>query len=97
MKRATVLLAFAAILIAACGDKPANPGPHQAAGTVTKVDGAKSVVTIQHGPVASMNWPSMTMTFGVKDKSLLDKAKPGAKVDFSFVQSGSDYVITEVK
>jgi Cu/Ag efflux protein CusF len=97
MRRVFALLAFAAILVTACGDKPATPGPHQAAGTVTKIDGAKGTVTIQHGPVASMNWPSMTMTFGVKDKALLDKAKPGAKVEFMLVQSDSDYVIAEVK
>ena len=97
MKGPVALFAIAAISLAACSDKPANPGPHRATGTVTKVDGDKGAVTIEHGPVASMKWPSMTMTFGVKDKALLDKAKPGAKVEFSFEQSGSDYIITEVK
>ena len=97
MKRMLALAAVAAISLAACGDKPAHAGPHQASGTVTKVDGAKGAVTIDHGPVASMKWPSMTMTFGVKDKALLDKAKPGAKVEFSFVQSGRDHIITEIK
>ncbi len=70
---------------------------HQASGTVTKLDPDKARVTITHGPVASLRWPSMTMAFGVKDKALLEKTKPGAKVEFSFVQSGRDYVITEVK
>jgi Cu(I)/Ag(I) efflux system protein CusF len=97
VKKTVALFAVAAISLAACGDKPASPGPHQATGTVTKVDGAKGAVTIQHGPVASMSWPGMTMTFGVKDKALLDKARPGAKVEFTFEQSGSDYMITEVK
>lgn len=32
-----------------------------------------------------------------KDKVLLDKAKPGSQVEFAFEQSGSDYVITEIK
>lgn len=70
---------------------------HKATGTVTKVDSAKGAITLAHAPVASMNWPAMTMTFGVKDKSLLDKAKQGAKVEFSFVESGRDYVITDIK
>ena len=70
---------------------------HQASGTVTKVDPDKARVTIKHGPVASLRWPTMTMGFGVKDKALLEKAKPGANVDFSFVQSGKDYVITEIR
>jgi Cu/Ag efflux protein CusF len=70
---------------------------HQATGKVTKVDKAKSAVTIAHDPVASMKWPSMTMGFKVKDKSLLEKLKPGEKVEFSFVQQGKDYVVTQVK
>jgi Cu(I)/Ag(I) efflux system protein CusF len=39
----------------------------------------------------------MTMGFKVKDKSLLDKVKPGDKVQFTVVQSGNDYVITSLK
>ena len=70
---------------------------HQASGTVTKVDHDKARVTIKHGPVASLRWPTMTMGFGVKDKALLEKAKPGANVEFRFVRSGKDYVITEIK
>jgi Cu(I)/Ag(I) efflux system periplasmic protein CusF len=70
---------------------------HKATGKVTKVDSAKGMVTINHEPVPSMKWPSMTMAFKVKDKAMLDKVKQGAKVDFSFVQSGKDHVITEIK
>jgi Cu(I)/Ag(I) efflux system periplasmic protein CusF len=68
---------------------------HNATGVVTKVD--KNKVTIKHEPVQSMKWPSMTMGFVVKDKALADKLKPGAKVDFEFVQEGKDYVVTKVK
>ena len=70
---------------------------HKGSGTVSKIDAEKSTVTIAHGPVESMNWPAMTMTFKVKDKKMLGKVKEGEKVDFSFVQSGKDYTITQVK
>ena len=70
---------------------------HKGTGKVTKVDAAAGSVTIAHEPVASMNWPAMTMTFKVKDKKMLDKAKSGEKVEFSFVQSGKDYTITDIK
>lgn len=70
---------------------------HKGAGTVTNVDPAKGAVTIAHGPVQSLKWPSMTMSFGVKDKAMLEQVKPGAKVEFEFVQSGKDYLITKVK
>ena len=69
---------------------------HKAKGVVTKADG-KGKVTIKHEPVQSLNWPGMTMGFVVKDKALADKLKPGAKVDFEFVQEGKDYVVTGVK
>ena len=70
---------------------------HKASGTVSKVDSGKGTVTIAHGPVESMKWPAMTMTFKAKDKAMLDKVKPGDKVDFSFSQSGKDYVVSEIK
>lgn len=70
---------------------------HKASGKVTKIDKANGAVTIAHGPVASMNWPSMTMSFKAKDKAMLDNVKPGDQVEFSFVQSGKDHTITEIK
>lgn len=70
---------------------------HKATGKVTKVDSSNGTVTIDHEPVPSMKWPSMSMAFKVKDKAMLDKVKQGAKVDFSFTQSGKDYIITEIR
>src|SRR5882672_10819582 len=66
-------------------------------GTVKKLDPAGSKVTIAHGPIPTMKWPAMNMTFTVKDKALLDKLSEGKKVEFQFVQQGSDYVITSAK
>jgi Cu/Ag efflux protein CusF len=70
---------------------------HKASGTVEKVDAAKGTVTIAHGPVQTMSWPGMTMAFKAKDKKMLEKVKPGAKVDFEFEQRGKDYVVTRIK
>jgi len=70
-------------------------GTHKATGVVTKTD--KDKVTIRHEPVPSMNWPTMTMAFKVKDKAVMDKLKKDQKVDFEFVQDGRDYVVTGVK
>ncbi len=78
-------------------EKKAKSQTHKGAGTVTKVDPQKGGVTIAHEAVQSMNWPAMSMTFKVKDKKMLDKVKEGDKVDFSFVQSGKDYTITQIK
>lgn len=78
-------------------EKKSKSKTHKGSGTVSKVDAGKGTVTIAHGPVESMKWPAMTMTFKVKDKKMLDKVKEGDKVDFSFVQSGKDYTLTQVK
>lgn len=70
---------------------------HEARGTVKQIDAAGGLVTIAHGPVATLEWQPMTMTFKVKDKSLLKKMEVGETVEFSFVQQGDDYVVTGLK
>lgn len=79
--------------------KPAATAPvtHKAMGTVKKVDAKTGVVTLAHEPVKSLNWPSMTMGFKVKDKMLMDKLTDGKKVEFEFMQEDKDYVVTGVK
>ena len=81
--------------------KPAATAPtvHKAMGTVKKVDAKAGVVTLAHEPIKSLNWPSMTMGFKVKDKDkmLMDKLTDGKKVEFEFMQEDKDYVITGVK
>jgi Cu(I)/Ag(I) efflux system protein CusF len=79
--------------------KPAATAPmvHKAMGTVKKFDAKAGVVTLAHEPIKSLNWPSMTMGFKVKDKMLMDKFTDGKKVEFEFMQEDKDYVITGVK
>lgn len=40
-------------------------------------------VTIAHGPILALNWPSMTMTFGVRDRAMLRGLRPGDRVNFA--------------
>lgn len=77
--------------------KAAADAAHKASGKVTRVDPAKGSVTVAHGPVASKNWPAMTMSFKARDKALLEKVKPGDQVEFTFIESGKDYTITEIR
>ena len=77
--------------------KDAKAKAHKGSGTVSKVDADKGTVTIAHGPVETMKWPAMTMTFKAHDKKMLGKLKSGDKVDFTFTQSGKDYVVTDIK
>ena len=77
-------------------DKPMGK-IHRAVGTVKSMDMDKGSVTLSHGPVKSLNWPAMTMAFGVKDKALLKRLAEGKRVEVEFVQEGSDYTIVKVK
>ena len=94
MRLIAVFVTAAALLFAGAAQAQAQ---HEASGKVTKVDRSAGRVTIAHGPVASLKWPAMTMAFEVKDKSLLDKAKVGETIEFSFIESNRKHVITAIK
>ncbi len=95
MNRLLAISAFAALLIAAA---PAATGQvHRGTGVVTNVDRAGGKVTLKHDPIKSLNWPTMTMAFAVKDKAMLDKVAKDRKVEFEFVQQGQQFVITSIK
>lgn len=74
----------------------AQAGSHRAVGVVKSVNAAKNKVMIQHEPVQSLKWPSMTMAFKAKDAKTLDALKTGTQVNFEFEQRGGDYVVTAV-
>lgn len=76
-------------------DKKGSGQVHKGTGVVTRVH--KDKVTIKHEPIQSLNWPTMTMAFGVKDKAMLDKIAKDKKVEFEFVQQGQQFVITSIK
>ena len=70
---------------------------HKGSGTVKSVDAKAGNVRLAHGAIPSVKWPAMTMDFQVKDKSLYDKLVVGKKIEFAFVQQGSNYVVTNVE
>ena len=50
-------------------------------GEVRKVSKDTGKITLKHGEIKNLDMPPMTMVFQVKDPGLLDKVKPGDKVD----------------
>ena len=67
---------------------------------IATLGGALALVLVVASAAAGTSvvvWSAMTMGFKVKDKSLVGKVKPGDKVDFTLVQSGSDYIITSIR
>ena len=109
MKIRTLILSLMTLGLVALGFAPFSPmavtdvraqsesETHVAVGTVKEADTAGKSVTISHGPVQSLDWPAMTMTFGVQDKSLLIKLAKGEKVEFEFVKQGGAYTIVNVQ
>ena len=100
------LIALAAMLAAmsACnrnvpttGDSGASQQAAQVysgSGTVKSISGNQ--VAIAHGPITGIGWPAMTMTF-TAPPGMTNGVKVGSKVDFSFRQNGSAYVLTSLK
>lgn len=76
---------------------PQTGAVHKTSGVVKALDQANGKVTLAHDQVATLNWPAMTMSFGVRDKSLLEKLAVGKKIDVEFTQQGSNYIISSVK
>ncbi|HEY0858996.1 MAG TPA: efflux RND transporter periplasmic adaptor subunit [Albitalea sp.] len=74
------------------------PVGHKATGTVDGIDAKAGTLSLNHGPVASLNWPAMTMEFKVANDSLLKGLKPGAAVSFEFVErQAGEWVVTAIK
>ncbi len=79
------------------GAAPA-PASHHGVGNIKEMDWAHATVTIAHDPIASLNWPAMTMDFRARDPALLRPLKPGQKVDFEIVEeSAGEYVIIRIQ
>ena len=75
----------------------AAPVGHRGEGTVDSVDAKAGTVNLNHGAIASLGWPAMTMEFKAANASLLKDAKPGARVSFEFVERGAgEWVITAI-
>lgn len=66
-------------------------------GEIRKVDKVSGKLTIKHGPIKSLDMPSMTMVYQVRDKSLLDKAQAGDKVRFRAEKEGEKFLVIEIR
>jgi Cu/Ag efflux protein CusF len=67
-------------------------------GTVKKVDPAKRMVNLSHGPIPAINWPAMTMDFPVAPEVDLGSVKAGQSVEFTLAEAGGGkYTVTSIK
>lgn len=72
------------------------PQTAEGQGTVKAIDAKAGVVTIAHGPIPALKWPSMTMKFKVESADVLKDVTVGKKVHFILKNVGGKPVITQI-
>ena len=65
-------------------------------GEVVKVDKAAGKVTLKHGPIKKLDIDSMTMVFRVADPTMLDRMKPGDKIEFEADRVNGAITLTKI-
>ena len=76
----------------------APPGVgHKGQGSVDAVDAKAGTISLNHGAIASLKWPAMTMEFKAANPSLLKDLKPGMAVSFEFIErQPGEWVVTSI-
>jgi membrane fusion protein, copper/silver efflux system len=73
---------------------PAAMNVHRARGKVEKIGNAE--ITISHGPVPTLSWGAMTMSFKLLRGGLPNHITVGDNVDFEFRSEDGGYAITRI-
>lgn len=73
--------------------QPSSPS-HQGTGKVEQVTG--EAITLSHGPIATLQWPAMTMDFKKPKPDSFKEIKVGQTVQFSFVETEDGYELKSV-
>ena len=76
----------------------AVPVVHAALGTLDDIDITTGTLLITHEPVASLNWPAMTMEFVPSDEAVAKAAQPGDAIRFEFIErKPGEWVVTAIE
>ena len=83
-------------------DKLGAPGEaarkiHTGSGRITVIDAKTGELEMQHEPIPSLDWPSMTMEFEVKDPSILKGLKKGQQVEFDLVKEDGGFPVVAIR
>jgi Cu/Ag efflux protein CusF len=66
-------------------------------GEVKKVDKETGKLTVQHGPLANLGMPGMTMAFKVQDLAMLDQVKAGDKIRLRVERVNGTFTVTKLE
>lgn len=71
---------------------------HQLSGTLDAIDPKAGTAMISHGPVATLKWPAMTMSFELANPAQFAGVNPGDAIAFEIVErKPGEWVITKVQ
>lgn len=79
---------------------PMSPGAAmhgQGTGVIKAINVHAGTLTIQHGAIAGVGWPAMTMTFTAKPRTLLKGLKVGQTIGFDCTVRGQSAQVTAVR
>lgn len=91
------LPAMLAVFMLAGAPSLASAQEAMATGTVTKVDKAAGKITIDHGPLESLDMPAMKMVFRAGDEAMLDQVKEGDEIRFTAERVRGQLTVTEIE
>jgi len=75
----------------------ATAGPIEGEGVVIAVDAAAGTVSLDHEPIAAINWPSMSMQFTAEDPAMLQGLAVGDRVTFELKSATESTMLTAVQ
>ena len=87
---------LAALIAVSLAVAPALADGEMVKGEVVKVDKAAGKVTLKHGPIKKLDMDSMTMVFRVSDPTMLDRMKPGDRIEFEADRVNGAITITKI-
>ena len=91
-------LAMAAALVSTPSHAQATSNPADlTAAEVRKVDKDNKKITLKHEHIKNLDMPPMTMVFSVNDPAMLERLKPGDKVQFVAANEGGKLTVTEIQ
>ncbi len=74
---------------------PAETKSARGSGTVTAIDPAANRITLDHGPIAELEWPAMEMNFTIEAEKL-EGIKVGDAVSFDLQWDGKAGEVTAI-
>ena len=80
-------------------DEPGSTAPsYQGVGAIDSIDASDNTVSMNHEPIPALQWPAMTMDFGLDSPELVKGIMPGEPVRFDFEDRGDgEFVITHIE